>query len=107
MKNTHEQAASEYDRIIAALNTAVSTGNGRNFLAVRDETGMSTSWLLAFAKGNIADAGFKRLFVLAAWLRDNGYLDAAPSSTPSYASSVSVRVAPISSDGRSGYEGRV
>lgn len=107
MKNTHEQAESEYDRIIAALNTAVSGGNGRNFLAVRAATGMSSSWLSAFADGVIKDAGFKRLFVLAAWLRENGYLDATPSRAVSLASSAVARVAPISSDTRSGYEGRM
>ncbi len=98
MKNTHEQAEIEYDRIRAALNAAISDRKQRDFLPVRQGTGLSTEWLRAFSIGKIGDAGFKRLYVLAAWLKEHGYMDA---------SSPVARVQPISSDMRSGYEREV
>jgi len=79
LKHVMDDIEAELDAIIAALNTAaISKGNKerRDFRAIKQETGISSSWLSLFADGGIKEPGHKRTRLLEAWLRLNGFLAA-------------------------------
>lgn len=79
LKHVMDDIDAELTAIIAAVNTAsISKGNKerRDFRAIKQETGISSSWLSLFADGGIKEPGHKRTKLLAAWLRMNGFLAA-------------------------------
>jgi hypothetical protein len=79
LKHVMEDIEAELAVIIAALNTAaISKGNKerRDFRAIKQETGINSSWLSLFSDGCIKEPGHKRTRLLEAWLRLNGFLAA-------------------------------
>lgn len=95
MENAQKQAEREFGDIIRALNDAIGDKQRegcRNFVPIRKDTGISTSWLSAFADGKLQEAGFKRLFVLGVWLRANGYLNHEGCAFPSLTCGCSANV---------------
>ena len=75
MKETNSEHQ-EYNEVIHALQVATfrRETNKRDFSAASCATGLSSSWLGAFADGRIREAGFFKVRRLQAWLSRNGYL---------------------------------
>lgn len=77
MKSEIEQAQECYREVIEALNKAslnYDPKKRKDFTKVSSDTGFSSKWLSLMAAGRIDDAGFKRVYLLRAWLRLNGFL---------------------------------
>ncbi len=75
MNQLKENANNSYKEVLDALDEASPKVNDRrNFMIVSESTGLTSSWLSAFANEKIKDAGFKKMHVLSSFLKSKGFL---------------------------------